>query len=75
VGDRDQRMREVGVLNLQGALLEHMQAAVVEGEDFPLGPGWIEIIRDADEADVRMLAQLRFGWEMRDHLVQFGHQE
>jgi hypothetical protein len=24
---------------------------------------------------VRMLAQLRFGWEMRDHLVQFGHQE
>jgi hypothetical protein len=75
VGDRDQRMREVGVLNLQGALLEHMQAALVEGEDFPLGPGWIEIIRDADEADVRMLAQLRFGWEMRDHLVQFGHQE
>jgi len=75
VGDRDQRMREVGVANLQGVLVGHMQTAVIEGEDFPVGPGWIEIIGGADEADVRLLAQLRFGWEMRDHLVQCGHQE
>lgn len=75
VGDRDRRMREVGVANLQGVLLRHMQTAVTEGDDFPIGPGWIEIVRGADEADVRVLAQLRFGWEMRDHLVQCGHQE
>lgn len=75
VGDRDRRMREYGVVNLQGVLLEHMRTAVMEGADFPIGPGWIEVVRGGDEADVHMLARLRFAWEMRDHLVQCGHQE
>jgi hypothetical protein len=75
VGGRDRRMRECGVANLQGVLVRHMQTAVIEGEDFPIGPGWIEIVQGADETDIRVLAQLRFGWEMRDHLVQCGHQE
>jgi len=75
VGDRDCRMREVGVANLQAELLKHMQSAVAEGADFPIGPAWMETVRGADEAEVQVLAQLRFGWEMRDHLVQCGHQE
>lgn len=75
VGERDSFYLERAAMRLSDAIARHVREQAALGKEYPLGPGYIEIVPGATHDSVFQIAQLKFGGEIRAHLKSCGHHE
>ena len=75
VGERDSFYLERAAIRLRDAIALHVREQAALGKEYPLGPGYIQIVPGATHDSVFHIAQLRFSGEIRAYLKSCGHHE